>query len=184
MDHFIIPATVVAVVLTFIFVVVATYRMSFAAGLKSGYLKAHAEAIDAQIQFAFDQATRSGEIDMPGYEDNCYVTWTMGDRFPRTLAGFVHLTHKLAGEAGEFNEHWGKAIRDDEVTYQGFINGKLELTKERRETLLKELGDVLWYVAMLARELGSSLMGVAIINMTKLASRRKRGVIQGSGDDR
>lgn len=184
MDHFLVPLTVIAIVATFIFVVVATYRMSFAAGIKAGYIQSQAEHVDQTIQRAFSKAFKDGSIDMPGYEDQCMVTWTMGDRFPKTLAGFVHLTHKLAGEAGEFNEHWGKAIRDDEVTYQGFINGKLELTPQRRETLLKELGDVLWYVAMLSRELGSSLMGVALMNMSKLASRRARGTIQGSGDDR
>lgn len=171
---------ILAIIFSCVFFTLAFTRMSYFNGEKRGYLKAHAEITDATLKDALE----NGRVTMPGYEDNCFVTWTMGDRFPGTLAGFVHLTHKLAGEAGEFNEHWGKAIRDDEVTYRGFINGKLELTPQRREALIKELGDILWYVAMLARELGSSLVGVALANMKKLASRRERNVIQGSGDDR
>jgi NTP pyrophosphatase (non-canonical NTP hydrolase) len=47
-----------------------------------------------------------------------------------------------------------------------------------------ELGDVLWYVAQLASELGLDLEGVAQANLDKLASRAARNVIAGSGDDR
>jgi NTP pyrophosphatase (non-canonical NTP hydrolase) len=47
-----------------------------------------------------------------------------------------------------------------------------------------ELGDVLWYVAQLASELGLDLDRVAQANLDKLASRAARNVIAGSGDDR
>src|SRR5438445_13310807 len=53
----------------------------------------------------------------------------------------------LAGEAGEVAEHAKKAIRDDAATVSG----------ERRAAMAKELGDVLWYVAQLASELGLDL---------------------------
>jgi len=48
----------------------------------------------------------------------------------------------------------------------------------------KELGDVLWYVAMSAWEIGYSLEDIAVLNTEKLESRKKRGVINGSGDNR
>jgi len=48
----------------------------------------------------------------------------------------------------------------------------------------KELGDVLWYVAQLASELGLDLDRVAEANLEKLLSRQRRGVLSGSGDDR
>jgi NTP pyrophosphatase (non-canonical NTP hydrolase) len=80
----------------------------------------------------------------------------------------------LAGEAGEVAEHAKKAIRDDA--------GKV--SKERRAAMSKELGDVLWYVAQLATELGLDLDEIAGQNLEKLFSRQQRGVLSGSGDDR
>jgi NTP pyrophosphatase (non-canonical NTP hydrolase) len=80
----------------------------------------------------------------------------------------------LAGEAGEVAEHAKKAIRDDA--------GKV--SDERRAAMSKELGDVLWYVAQLASELGLDLDDIAAQNLEKLFSRQRRGVLSGSGDDR
>ena len=80
----------------------------------------------------------------------------------------------LAGEAGEVAEHAKKAIRDDAGA----------VSPERRERMAKELGDVLWYVAQLASELGLDLDEVAQANLDKLLSRQRRGVLSGSGDDR
>lgn len=85
---------------------------------------------------------------------------------------------KLAGEAGEVAEKLGKFMRDE-----GYRPGE-PLSPEQREKLAKELGDVLWYVANLAADLGVGLGHVAATNLAKLQSRRERGVITGSGDDR
>jgi NTP pyrophosphatase (non-canonical NTP hydrolase) len=80
----------------------------------------------------------------------------------------------LAGEAGEVAEHAKKAIRDDGGA----------VSDERKAAMSKELGDVLWYVAQLATELGLDLDQIAAANLEKLLSRQKRGVLSGSGDDR
>ena len=80
----------------------------------------------------------------------------------------------LAGEAGEVCEQIKKAIRDDEG----------RVSEERRRKLQKELGDVMWYLAALASELGMDLETIAQANLDKLADRQRRGVIQGEGDDR
>lgn len=80
----------------------------------------------------------------------------------------------LAGEAGEVAEHAKKAIRDD--------GG--QVSDERKAAMSKELGDVLWYVAQLASELGLDLDEVAKQNLEKLLSRQRRGALSGSGDDR
>jgi NTP pyrophosphatase (non-canonical NTP hydrolase) len=80
----------------------------------------------------------------------------------------------LAGEAGEVAEHAKKAIRDD----GGSVGD------ERKAAMSKELGDVLWYVAQLATELGLDLNEIAEQNLEKLFSRQARGVLSGSGDDR
>jgi len=50
--------------------------------------------------------------------------------------------------------------------------------------LIKELGDVLWYVSAIAHDLGFALSHVADINIGKLQDRLNRNKIGGSGDDR
>lgn len=78
------------------------------------------------------------------------------------------------GEVGEFQGKVKKIIRDE----AGVIS------PEKREALAHELGDILWYVANAAAELGYDLEWVARENMEKLASRAERGVLTGSGDNR
>jgi NTP pyrophosphatase (non-canonical NTP hydrolase) len=80
----------------------------------------------------------------------------------------------LAGEAGEIANTIKKIMRDDDGT----------ITDEKRKEVKKELGDVLWYVACTASEMGLNLDEVAQANLDKLASRMERGVLQGSGNDR
>jgi len=75
----------------------------------------------------------------------------------------------LAGESGEVAEKVKKYIRD----------GNLD-----RDLLAKELGDVLWYVSALSRDLGIDLDDVASRNIDKLRSRAERGTLRGSGDSR
>lgn len=90
------------------------------------------------------------------------------------LGKLMYPSLKLAGETGEFCEKVGKILRDK--------NG--EISSEDYELLLKELGDILWYVCELATQMGVSMDTVANINLQKLASRKERGQIQGSGDNR
>jgi len=58
------------------------------------------------------------------------------------------------------------------------------LTDTERLDLAKEVGDVLWYVALTARELGLTLQDVATLNLEKLMSRLQRGTLKGKGDER
>ncbi len=78
------------------------------------------------------------------------------------------------GEAGEVQGKLKKVIRDDAGV----------LSPAVRDAIAAELGDVLWYVARLATELGVSLDDVAAANLAKLESRANRGTLSGSGDDR
>lgn len=87
----------------------------------------------------------------------------------------VYPALKLSGEAGEVSEKVGKRLRD--------FSGDLT-DPDWQDTVAKELGDVLWYIAALARDIGWSLEEIAEANLSKLASRMERGVIAGSGDDR
>lgn len=75
----------------------------------------------------------------------------------------------LSGEAGEVANKVKKYMRD----------GHLDTVD-----LAKELGDVLWYVAMVANDIDFDLSQIAELNIQKLNSRMERGTIQGSGDNR
>jgi len=88
--------------------------------------------------------------------------------------GFLEKVLGLVGEAGETADKVKKVIRD-----KGGC-----ASEEDREAIAKELGDVLWYVANVARYLGVSLSEVAEINIDKLSSRKKRGKLHGAGDER
>ena len=104
--------------------------------------------------------------------------------------GLMYAALKMNGEAGEFAEGVGKAMRDDgfaKVTGWDRKHSRFEndpVNDARREMLKKELGDVLWYVAAAATELGFTLNEVAHGNLEKLHDRAARGKLQGSGDDR
>ena len=80
----------------------------------------------------------------------------------------------LCGESGEVAEKIKKIIRD----------GNGEVTPEKRTEILKEIGDVLWYIAALCTDLDADMGDVAQANLSKLQSRKERGVIHGNGDNR
>lgn len=88
----------------------------------------------------------------------------------------------LCGEAGETAEVIKKAWRDDNEARD---NGETYyLGDERRDKAIKELGDVLWYAAALATELGVGLQDVARQNLVKLAERKHMNKLHGEGSDR
>ena len=90
--------------------------------------------------------------------------------------GIAYSALKLNGEAGEVAEAVGKAIRAGELVYP--VDSAPE---ELREALRDELGDILWYVAVLAHQLGYSLEGIAIANLAKLQARKQRGELKHHG---
>ena len=94
--------------------------------------------------------------------------------YPDLGDNHIYPTLGLVGEAGEIAEKVKKILRD-----KGGNVGK----KEKQE-LVKEMGDVLWYLSNLASELDLKLNEIAEINLQKLSSRKKRGKLHGSGDNR
>ena len=85
------------------------------------------------------------------------------------VANFVYPLLGLNGEVGELTEKFKKFIRDGHMNH---------------EALVLECGDVLWYLSAIVKILGVELEDVAKLNIEKLASRKERNVLQGSGDDR
>lgn len=90
------------------------------------------------------------------------------------IDGLIYCGLGLGGESGELLNKLKKILRDN--------NGKLDA--ERRMDIIHELGDCLWYLSQLCNEIDIDLASVAHLNLGKLASRLKRGVISGSGDNR
>lgn len=80
----------------------------------------------------------------------------------------------VAGEAGEVVEKWKKIV--------AYKEGKI--TPDDLDELAKELGDVVWYIAVMAHSLGLSFDDIMNRNVEKLKSRKARGVIMGTGDNR
>lgn len=80
----------------------------------------------------------------------------------------------VAGEAGELLEKWKKIV--------AYKEGKI--SEEDLRLIKKELGDVVWYVAVMAHSLGLSFQDVMDLNIKKLADRKVRGVQKGEGDER
>lgn len=97
----------------------------------------------------------------------------MTKMYPPEL-GLYYTVIGLAGEVGEVSEKVKKIIRDK----QGVISD------EDKQSLGKEVGDIFWYCAALADELGLSLNDIAQGNIDKLNDRKQRGVLSGSGDNR
>lgn len=90
----------------------------------------------------------------------------------------VYCSLGLTGESGEIAEKVKKIVR--KVGFAGLTH----LSAEVRAELVKELGDVCWYVARMSAELGVSFDEVLAVNVEKLRSRAERGVLHGSGDNR
>lgn len=91
----------------------------------------------------------------------------------------------LAGEVGELCNKVKKVIRDSgydpkQTDLRLFLRSNPEILR----ALVDELGDVLWYVATIANDLDVLLSAVAKDNLNKLASRKARGTLKGSGDAR
>jgi len=75
----------------------------------------------------------------------------------------------LAAEAGEVANKVKKILRD----------GKFD-----REGIADEIGDCLWYIAALCRDLNVDMGEVAKNNLDKLQDRKRRGTLKGNGDKR
>ncbi len=94
--------------------------------------------------------------------------------FPKEKA-LEYLALGLTSEAGEVAGKVKKLIRDGEDV-EGFELKKIAIASE--------IGDVLWYCAMMAKEVGVPLNDIMKENLKKLHSRKKRGTLSGSGDER
>lgn len=108
-------------------------------------------------------------MDLDTYQELAMKTATYSEKYK-----IIYPVLGLNGEAGEVAEKVKKLIRDKNE----------ELDIHTRVAIMKELGDVLWYLAATAQDLGINLNTIADNNLKKLADRNIRGKIQGEGDNR
>lgn len=114
-------------------------------------------------------------LDFSAYQDQAITTAI----YPGTGEdlGLAYVALGLSNEAGEVAGKVKKLIRD------GFVDSP-EDRAQRLQGIRDELGDTLWYLAVLAAELDVDLGAIAQGNLSKLADRAARGVLGGSGDAR
>jgi len=93
--------------------------------------------------------------------------------YPREQA-IIYPTLGLTGEAGEVANKVKKIIRD----------GSNKNDDSMVSEIKSEIGDCLWYIAVLADDIGCKLSDIANTNLVKLANRKEKGTIGGSGDKR
>ncbi len=113
-------------------------------------------------------------MNMNAYQNIALSTLSDGHEYGDISAKLIDQVFGLVGESGEVAEKFKKLIRDK----------KGKLTDENKAEIIKELGDVLWYITTISHLLGSSLDEVAKMNNEKLLGRQARGRIAGSGDNR
>lgn len=100
--------------------------------------------------------------------------------YPNQGGNLLYPALGLAGESGEVVDKIKKMWRNKLVT----SSRDADFTKEDLLGLVKEIGDVMWYVAALCEELGVPMEHVAAVNIEKLNDRKARGVIKSEGDNR
>ena len=105
---------------------------------------------------------------------NDYQEAAMATAIYPTAMSVVYPTIGLAGETGEVAEKVKKVIRDHDGRFDD----------DARHAIALELGDVMWYVAAIARDLGLDLNTIAQLNIAKLQSRQDRHRLHGTGDNR
>lgn len=110
------------------------------------------------------------------YQKQALTTDTYKTNIPANITdlAFINKILGLVGESGEVAEKFKKIIRNN--------NGQMD--DAERQEVIKELGDVLWYIATISHYLGYELHEVAQANLNKLADRKNRGVLKSQGDNR
>lgn len=90
------------------------------------------------------------------------------------ISGLTYAALGLNGEAGEVADKVKKLLRDH--------NGNM--SHDQCLAIVKELGDVLWYLSQMCSELRVPMSYVADLNINKLRDRAARAAIRGEGDER
>ena len=113
-----------------------------------------------------------------GYQNEALSTAIFMGKLPELAVEDVEIMYAsfgLVGETGEIAEKMKKCLRRGERPSEVLAGD---------DGIMKELGDVTWYLAILSHLFGFGLSDVMKANLDKLAGRKVRGTIEGSGDNR
>jgi len=125
------------------------------------------------LELGYDDADGEHVSDMYDFDFLSYANLAVNTAvFPDEKA-YEYLALGLVGEAGEVAGKIKKYLRGDYL-----------LTEEKINEIGDELGDVLWYVAVMCKYLNLDYEKIHINNLTKLYDRKNRDVIKGDGDVR
>ena len=124
-------------------------------------------------------------------ELNEYQKKAMGTCRPSCMI-YSYMMGNRSAEVGEFQGKVCKAQRhgsisfsnDGDIWWNTDTQSGADVMIEMNQELMKEAGDILWQLAGLCRVMGWNLDDIAQMNLKKLASRQRRGVIDGEGDNR
>lgn len=121
-------------------------------------------------------------------ELNDYQQRAMATCMP-SCDNFAYMMLNLVGEVGEFAGKVAKAVRHESLRVDENVLCTKDMTIQDYTDALdvelrREAGDILWQLAGLCSAMGWRLEDVATENLRKLADRKRRGVIDGSGDNR
>lgn len=120
-----------------------------------------------EIDYFLDHSVDPKSID--DFGDYVVNNWFSADSDREPLRSLFIMCTGLSGETGEVLEKIKKHVRD----------GTLD-----KDALKKELGDVFFYLCRICREYGFQPSEVLTACREKLDSRRARGTMRGSGDNR
>lgn len=106
----------------------------------------------------------------------------------KSCGNYSYMMGNLIAEVGELSGKIAKAQRKGLLTFekdgQPAWNGSLADYQDFNIELAKEAGDILWQLSGLCEVMGWDLEVIAQMNLDKLASRQRRGKIDGEGDNR
>ena len=94
------------------------------------------------------------------------------------------LTGKIAKAIRKGDIYIGSEANESDLHYSALFREDCYRCYQWEMDLMHEIGDILWFAAGIAEVMGWTLDKVAEENISKLASRHKRGVIEGNGDNR
>lgn len=122
-------------------------------------------------------------MDFNDYQAFTRTTAKYQDACPRPGERLLYCLMGLIGEVGETAEKIKKVYRKKGPDGLDILAAE-DLGSSVRYLLEKELGDVLYYLARLADEMGMSLSDIAEENRAKLTKRKEEGTLFGNGDER
>lgn len=121
----------------------------------------------------FTDTTAMYNTNIYAYVPHAFADGSVADDLKGVQMSWLYPALALGEEAGEVLGKIAKYVRKGDSDEDGL-----------REVVNKELGDVLYQVAQLARQFGLTLEEIAQSNKKKLEDRQDRGVLIGEGDER